>query len=103
MIDSGLISGKIAKDILKVAIETGKSPYEIAKEKNLVQISGEDEIRKVARDVMAGNKKSVADYREGKKQSFTFLVGQAMKVTKGKANPKLLNKILEEELQKGDA
>jgi len=99
MIESGVLSGKIAKAVLKLMIETKKTAEEIVKEKGLVQLSSGDEIRKIVKGIMADNAKSVNDYRSGKKQALAFLVGQVMRKTRGKANPKLLNKILTEELE----
>ncbi|MGB9839262.1 Asp-tRNA(Asn)/Glu-tRNA(Gln) amidotransferase subunit GatB [Thermovenabulum sp.] len=96
LIDKGTISGKIAKDVFKEMFETGKDPEVIVKEKGLVQITDEDEIRKVAQKVIDENKKSVEDYKSGKEKAFGFLVGQIMKETKGKANPQLANKVLKE-------
>lgn len=99
MITSGVLNSKIAKEVLKLMIETGKGPKEIVEEKSLIQLSSEDDIRAVAKQVIGENKKSVDDYKKGKTQALGFLVGQVMKKTSGKANPKLLNKILQEELE----
>ena len=99
MIESGVLSGKIAKEVLKLMIETKRTAEEIVKEKELVQLSSGDEIRKIVKETMADNPKSVNDYRSGKRQALAFLVGQVMRKTRGKANPKLLNKILTEELE----
>jgi len=101
MISSGVLSIKIAKEVLKVMIETGKGPEEIVEERGLAQLSSADEIKAVVTQVMAENKGSVDDYRAGKKQALGYLVGQAMKKTRSKANPKLLNQILKEELERG--
>jgi len=103
MIESGLVSGKIAKDILKVMLDTGKDPKQIVNEKGLTQVSSEDDIRKVVKEIMLENKRSVDDYRSGKKKAAAHLIGQVMKKTKGKANPKVLNTILEEELNREEA
>lgn len=101
MISSGVLSIKIAKEVLKLMIETGKGPEEIVEKKGLAQLSSKDEIKAVVTQVMAENKGSVDDYRGGKKQALAYLVGQAMKKTRGKANPKVLNQILKDELERG--
>ncbi|MDQ1316481.1 MAG: aspartyl-tRNA(Asn)/glutamyl-tRNA(Gln) amidotransferase subunit, partial [Candidatus Poribacteria bacterium] len=99
LIDNGTISGKIAKTVYEEMFNTGKSAESIVKDKGLVQISDESEIIKVVEQVIAENPGTVQDYKNGKKNSIGFLVGQIMKVTKGKANPQLVNKILAEKLQ----
>jgi aspartyl-tRNA(Asn)/glutamyl-tRNA(Gln) amidotransferase subunit B len=98
MIDSQAISGKIAKEVMAQMIETGKPAREIVESKGLSQISDKPAIEKAVKEVLAGNEKSVADYRSGKKTALTFLVGQVMKQTRGKANPALVNEILKEQL-----
>jgi aspartyl-tRNA(Asn)/glutamyl-tRNA(Gln) amidotransferase subunit B len=100
LIDENIISGKIAKTVLQIMMETGKDPEDIIKEKGLIQITDESQIREVAKKVIQANPKPVKDYKGGKEKSFGFLIGQIMKETKGKANPELLNKILKEELSK---
>ncbi|MBO8137191.1 MAG: Asp-tRNA(Asn)/Glu-tRNA(Gln) amidotransferase subunit GatB [Desulfotomaculum sp.] len=99
LIDKGTISGKIAKTVLEEMVETGSDPGKIVEEKGLVQISDEGELSRIIDEVIAGNPKSVEDYRNGKKKAMGFLVGQTMKATKGKANPALVNKLLAEKLQ----
>ena len=94
MIDKGTISGKIAKDVFRDMFETGKSPEDIVKEKGLVQISDESELKSIAQKVIDNNPKSVQDYKNGKQKALGFLVGQIMKETRGKANPQMVNTIL---------
>lgn len=98
MIDSQAISGKMAKEVLSEAIETKKSPESIVKEKGLSQISDSSKIEEVVDAVIAREAKTVADYKSGKKNALTFLVGQIMKETKGKANPGMVNGILKKKL-----
>jgi len=98
LIDDGTISGKIAKEILPEMLKTGKMPKTIVEEKGLTQISGEDEIAKIVDDVIAQNPGVVQEYREGKDKVLGFLVGQVMKLSKGRANPQLANKLLKEKL-----
>ncbi|MFH0732731.1 MAG: Asp-tRNA(Asn)/Glu-tRNA(Gln) amidotransferase subunit GatB [Candidatus Omnitrophota bacterium] len=99
MIGEGKISGKIAKDILKEMIQTQKSASQIVNEKGLLQISDQAQLKETLRQVLKQNPKAVEDYKNGKAVAITFLVGQIMKATKGKANPGIINKLLREELQ----
>ncbi len=99
LIDKGTISGKIAKTVFDEMRATGSMPGAIVKEKGLLQVSDEGEIEKVIQDVLDANQNEVADYRSGKEKLFGFFVGQAMKATKGKANPKLVNDILRRKLE----
>ncbi len=98
MVDGGTISGKMAKDILAEAIETGKDPETIVKARNLAQISDTTELEEVVKAVLAREEKTANDYKGGKKNALAFLVGQIMKETKGKANPKMVNEILRKKL-----
>lgn len=99
LIEKGTISSKIAKDVFKELIEKGGDPETIVKEKGLVQISDEGEIRSMIIGIIDQNQASVDDYKAGKEKAIGFLVGQVMKASKGKANPQLVNKILVEELK----
>ncbi len=94
MIDNGTLSGKMAKDVLSEAMETGKAPQDIVKDKGLSQISDEAQIEEVVKRVIALEAKTVIDYKAGKKAALAFLVGRVMKDTKGKANPSVVNAIL---------
>jgi len=98
LIDDGQISGKMAKDVFKEMFETGKLPKIIVEEKGLVQISNEEEIEKIVDMVLEENQKAVEEYKSGKGRAFGFLVGQVMRLTKGSANPQLVNKILRKKL-----
>ncbi|MBZ4665503.1 Asp-tRNA(Asn)/Glu-tRNA(Gln) amidotransferase subunit GatB [Mahella sp.] len=97
-VDDGTISISIAKKVFDEMFANGTDPGAIIKEQGLVQISDEGELLGVIRQVIQENAPSVADYKAGKKKALGYLVGQAMKLTKGKANPQLLNKLLEREL-----
>ena len=99
LIENHTISGKIAKEVLPEMITTGKSAEAIVKEKGWVQVTDTQAIEKIVEKVIQGNSKSVEDYRAGKKNALGFLVGQVMKETQGKANPKLVNEILERRLK----
>ena len=73
---------------------------EIVKEKGWIQISDEGEIKEIVEQIIKDNPQSVSDYKAGKDRALGFLVGQAMKETKGQANPQMLNKLFLEELNK---
>ena len=98
MVEDAIISGKIAKEVFEDMTQTGKSPEEIVKEKNLVQITDTTEISNTIDDILKQNEKEVSLYLEGKDKLFGFFVGQIMKATKGKANPKLVNEELKKKL-----
>jgi aspartyl-tRNA(Asn)/glutamyl-tRNA(Gln) amidotransferase subunit B len=97
-VDDGTISGPTAKAVLEEMFQTGKGASAIIAEKKLGQISDADEVREVAKKVMADNAGAVADYSSGKQQALTFLVGQVMKATRGRANPGVVKEIIEQEL-----
>ena len=100
LIDKGTISSSIAKKVLVELFENPKDPMKIVEEKGWIQISDEGAIKEVVLKVLENNAQSVADYKAGKDKALGFLVGQAMKETKGKANPGMLNKMFLEELNK---
>ena len=99
LIDNGTISSAIAKKVLEELFENPKDPEEIVKEKGWIQISDEGAIKEVVTKILENNPQSVADYKAGKDRALGFLVGQAMKETKGKANPQMLNKMFLDELK----
>ncbi len=101
LMDKGTISGKIAKVVFEEMFQTGKDPEQIVKEKGLVQISDQGEIAAMVEQVITANPKSVEDYKAGKEKAIGFLVGQVMKLSKGKANPGMVNELLKEKM-KGD-
>ena len=98
LIDKGTISSSIGKKVLEELFENPRDPEEIIKEKGWIQISDEGAIREVVKKVLEANPKSIEDYKAGKEKALGFLVGQAMKETKGQANPKMLNKLFLEEI-----
>ena len=100
LIDKGTISSSIGKKVLVELFENPRDPEEIIKEKGWIQISDESAIKEVVLKILEENPQSVADYKGGKDKALGFLVGQAMKETKGKANPQMLNKMFLEELKK---
>ncbi len=99
-IGEGAISGKMAKEIFPEMAQTGKSGSQIISEKGLAQITDEKELSRVVEEVLTENPKNVKMYREGKERLLDFFVGQVMKKTKGKANPKLVNEVLKAKLAK---
>ena len=100
LIDKGTISSKIAKQVLEEMFENPKDPEDIIKEKGWIQISDEGAIKEVVTKILEANPASIADFKAGKDRALGFLVGQAMKETRGKANPQMLNKMFLEELNK---
>lgn len=100
LIDKGTISSSIAKKVLEELFVEVKAPSEIIEEKGWVQISDEGAIKEVVMKILEANPQSIADFKAGKDKALGFLVGQAMKETKGKANPQMLNKMFIEELKK---
>ncbi|AIC93652.1 Asp-tRNA(Asn)/Glu-tRNA(Gln) amidotransferase subunit GatB [Shouchella lehensis] len=100
LISESTISSKIAKKVFKELIENGGDAEQIVKDKGLVQISDEGELRKMVTDVLDANEQSIIDYKNGKDRALGFLVGQIMKASKGKANPPMVNKLLVEEMDK---
>jgi aspartyl-tRNA(Asn)/glutamyl-tRNA(Gln) amidotransferase subunit B len=101
MITDGVISGKIAKTVFEEMYRTGRGPEEIVHEKGLIQLTDADEIGRIIHAVLEENPKLVEEYQEGKGQILGYFVGQVMKATKGKANPKLVNELLRKSLSKG--
>jgi aspartyl-tRNA(Asn)/glutamyl-tRNA(Gln) amidotransferase subunit B len=98
LIDAGTISGKIAKTVFEEMFDNGGDPGIIVKEKGLVQITDESEIVALVEEVVSGNPEQVKQYRGGKKATLGWFVGRVMKVSGGRANPKLVNKLLQEKL-----
>lgn len=98
LIDDGVISGKIAKDVIVEMFETGTDPEAIVKAKGLVQVSDTGAIETTIKDILAKNPDNVASYKSGKVQVFGFFVGQVIKAMQGKANPKLVNELLKKHL-----
>ena len=98
LIKDEVISGKIAKEVLELMWKEKKRASVIVEEKGLKQITSTDEIKKSLQTVLDENQDKVAEYKSGKEKLFGFFIGQAMKKTGGKANPKMLNEILREHL-----
>ena len=98
LIKNETISGKIAKDVLDIMIETKQSASQIVEEKGLKQVVDTGAIEKVIDEVIANNPKQVEQYKGGNERLFGFFVGQTMKASGGKVNPKVVNDILKKKL-----
>jgi aspartyl-tRNA(Asn)/glutamyl-tRNA(Gln) amidotransferase subunit B len=94
----GEINSSVAQTVLGEMFEKGGDPSQIIEEKGLAQTNDEGELEKIAEQVIAENPKSVEDYQKGKENAIKFLMGQVMKATKGKANPKMATEILKSKL-----
>ncbi len=97
-IDAGQISGKQGKEVFAEMFATGKAPAEIIQQKGLVQVSDTGALEALADEAIASNPKSVADYKAGNAGALNFLKGQVMKLSRGKANPQLVGKILQQKM-----
>jgi aspartyl-tRNA(Asn)/glutamyl-tRNA(Gln) amidotransferase subunit B len=98
LVAEGTITGTVAKQVFDESFRTGRSPEALVEERGLKQISDTGAIANMAREAIAANPKVVDDYRRGKTQSIKFLVGQVMRMSKGQANPQIVEKALAEEL-----
>ncbi len=99
LMENKTISEKTAKSVFTDMAETKKSAKEIVEKKGLVQISDESELHKIAADILSDNPKEAEAYKNGKTKLMGFFVGEVMKKTKGRANPKLVNQIFAELLK----
>ncbi len=96
LVENGTISGKIAKTVFPEMFDTGKTAKQIVEEKGLVQVGDRGEIEKIVKKVLDEHPKEVEKYKAGKKNIIGFFVGQVMRETKGRANPKIVNEVLRE-------
>ena len=94
LIKANVISSKIAKEVFELLLLEDKDPEIIVKEKGLVQITDNSEIEKIVEQVLEENQQSVEDYKAGKSNALKYLVGQAMRLSKGKANPQMINELI---------
>ncbi len=99
LMQEGVISVRIAKELLKEMFATQKSPKQIVEERGLVQITDEAELRRIIEEIVEANPKAVQEFLSGNEKVLGFFVGQVMRVTKGKANPQLANKLVREVLE----
>jgi len=100
LVDKGTISGRVAKAAFEEMFYTGKRANDIVNEQKLSQISDATDLKKIVKQVLDTNTKAVSDYKTGKEQALTFITGQIMKATRGRANPSLAKEILIEELRR---
>ncbi|CCI84422.1 glutamyl-tRNA(Gln) amidotransferase subunit B [Lactobacillus pasteurii DSM 23907 = CRBIP 24.76] len=100
LIKDGTISSKIAKKVFAETIENGTAPKKYVEEKGMVQLSDLSVLEPMVKEIVDNNPQSVEDFKNGKDRAIGFLVGQIMKQTRGKANPKVVNKLLNQELAK---
>jgi aspartyl-tRNA(Asn)/glutamyl-tRNA(Gln) amidotransferase subunit B len=99
LIQEGEISGKMAKAVFETMFETGKPPKAIVREGGLVQMTDTAQIRAIIEEVLRNNPDKITDYKNGKTKLMGYFVGEVMKKTQGKANPKMVNEILREKLE----
>ena len=99
LVEENTLTSKNLKDILDIILESDKSIKDIMSENGIENITDDEEIRKVIKNIIENNPESVNDYKNGHDRAIKFLMGQVMKETKGKANPKMAMDILTEELQ----
>ena len=99
LIEVGTLSTTLAKAVLEEAFDTGESPAKIVQERGYVQISDSGVVDSAVAEAVTANPQAVADYLKGKETAAKFLVGQVMKITKGKANPALVNDLVKRKLE----
>lgn len=98
-IDKGVLNNSIAKEVFQEMLDSGKYPSIIIQEKGIEQVGSEAELKKIVQEIIAKNPKQVETYKSGNERIFGFFVGQAMKQTKGQANPKILSDLFEKALK----
>ena len=98
LIKSNVISSKIAKDVFEILLTEERDPETIVKEKGWIQITDNSEIEKIVEQVLEANAQSIEDYKAGKSNALKYLVGQGMKLSKGKANPQMITDMILERL-----
>lgn len=98
VVDEGKISNNIGREVLEEIFDENRDPMKIIEEKGIMQISSADELEKMIDEVIAANPQSIEDYNAGKKQAAGFLMGQVMKKSQGKANPKVCKALIDEKL-----
>jgi aspartyl-tRNA(Asn)/glutamyl-tRNA(Gln) amidotransferase subunit B len=96
--EKGKISGPVSKTVFEEMFNSGKTASSIIEEKGLSQISDDSQIEDMIAQVISGNEQAVKDYQAGKQQSLGFLIGQVMKISRGRANPELVRNILVKKL-----
>ncbi|MBM4451293.1 MAG: Asp-tRNA(Asn)/Glu-tRNA(Gln) amidotransferase GatCAB subunit B, partial [Chloroflexi bacterium] len=94
LVEQGTLGGPAAKAVFEEMFHSGRKAQDIVAEQGLSQISDSSEIDKIVEEIMVNNSQAVSDFAAGKEQALTFLVGQVMKASKGRANPNLAKEIL---------
>ncbi len=100
-VDSGILSNLVAKDVLKLKLDTGQSIDTIIIEQGLTQVSDDGTLEKIIAEILGENDRVVEQIKQGKESAIVFLVGQAMKKTQGKANPKKIGELIKRRFQNG--
>ncbi len=98
LVEDGKVTAAVGKEVFEQMVATGRAAQEIVESGGMGQISGSDELLGVVRKVIAANEKAVDDYRTGKEAAVKFLTGQAMRETRGRANPQVIQDLLKQEL-----
>jgi aspartyl-tRNA(Asn)/glutamyl-tRNA(Gln) amidotransferase subunit B len=98
MVENNTLSSTAGKDIFIEMLKTNNDPEVIAAEKNLLQVSDEGEIAKIVEQVLAENAAAAEDVKNGEMKAIGFLIGQVMKLSQGKANPKLAQDLIKKQL-----
>lgn len=97
--DENKVNNNVAKKLLREIFESDEDPEKLAKDRNLLQINDSEFLEEVVEKVLAENPQSIEDIKNGKDRAFGYLVGQSMKLTKGKGNPQEINKLLREKIK----
>ena len=100
LIDDGTISGKIAKDVFARMLGSGEDPATIVRREGLTQVADTGALQALVDQAIAANPKAVADFRSGKTVAAKALVGQVMKASGGKANPAMVDRLVQEKLSR---
>jgi len=98
LVETGKINNNAAKEVFEIVAQTGQNPEEIVKEKGLEQIGSVDTLEKIVKEIIEKNPENVAKYKSGKDRVFGFFVGQAMKATQGKGDPKIIQELFKKHL-----
>jgi len=98
-VDAGKISNNVAKEVFSEMIKTGKRAKEIIEEKSLEQVSDSGKLERIVEKIIVDNPAEIKRYKAGDSKLFGFLMGQAMKESKGKANPKVVKELLDNKLK----
>lgn len=99
LVEKNVINNRVAQEVFALVAQTGQWPTDIVKEKGLEQIGSTDELESIVKAIVAAHPSVVADYKAGKERAFGFFVGEAMKQTKGKGNPKIIQELFKKYLQ----